>query len=306
MVPRVLLIFVGAILAVSVLYAGSRPAEAKDKVASRGSESPVAWSSGPNSVAMTVKEAKDTLEYWTPKRMANATPMPLPKSSPSPKEIRDQPQPPNSSSPSVEGAEPVLPADHTDKGLQKGAGPKAITLAEHTDGAEWTGPSTRPPATTTGKLFLELGGEPFECSASAVNSAAKNLVFTAGHCLFGTPHEGDHWSTAVWADNVMFAPAADGFRAPYGWWPAQRFLVHDEWVKSGYTGDDVGAALVVPPATLPKSNRLVEMVGANGIRFNEPAQQDAYAFGYPWNHANAQKLYYCHDQSKYGGIVHPR
>jgi V8-like Glu-specific endopeptidase len=295
-----------ALLAVSVLYAGSRPAEAKDKVASRGADSPVAWSSGPNSVAMTVEEAKHTLEYWTPKRMANATPMPPQKSSPSPKTIIDQPLPPNSSSPSVKGATPVLPADHTDKGLQKGAGPKAITPAEHTDAAEWTGPSTRPPATTTGKLFFELGGETWACSASAVDSPGKNLVFTAGHCLFSTPRKGDpDWSNAVWADDVMFAPGYREGSEPYGRWPAQRFAVRDKWAESGNFGYDVGAAVVVPPHTLPGSNSLVEEVGANGIIFNEPAEQDAYFFGYPSNHANGERLYYCHDRSKYGGIFNP-
>jgi len=264
MVPRVLLIFAGAILAVSVLYAGSRAAEAEDKVASRGSESPY-----------------------------------------------------------VKGAAPVPPADHTDKGLQKGAGPKAITPAEHTDAAEWTGPSTQPPATTTGKLYVRFDFDhtpenPSDdkykwCSASVVDSPAKDLVFTAGHCLLDTLQESDPWSDAVWAHIVVFIPAAVGtgsspitVSAPYGRWEPRRIGVHDEWKKSGNNGYDVGAAAVVPTLNLPESNRLVEEVGANGIRFNEPAEQDAYVFGYPSIHANGERLYYCHDQSWWGGIFDPR
>ena len=330
MVFRVCLIVTVAILAVSVLYAGSRPAEAKDKVASRGSESPVAKGSGPNSVAISLKEAKHAIEYWTPKRMANATPMPLQQGSPSPRGILDQALPPNSSSPPVRAAAPVPPSDHTNNRRRQGAGPEVSTPAAAAPAAEtpadlWTGPTTRPPVTTTGKLFATFDynhtpNDPYddthsECTASTVNSPAKNLVFTAGHCVRNTKtnDEGKRiapWSDRVWGYDVKFVPAhphkdATSTQPLYGEWAAQSVVVHEEWEKSGDIGRDV-AAVQVWPSKLTGGELLVDEVGANGIRFNEPAQQDAYAFGYPSNlDPEANTLYYCHDQSKYGGIIYP-
>src|SRR5215217_954075 len=260
MVLRVLLIVAVAILAVSVLYAGNRPAEAKDKVASRGSESPVAGGSDPNSVAISLEEAKHALEYWTPKRMANATPMPLLQGSPSPRGIFDQLLPPNSSSPPVRGAAPVSPSAHTNNGrLRQGAGPEAITPAEHANPAECTGPLTSPPATTTGKInvwfdFQHTPNDPNDddyswCSASTVNSPAKNLVFTAGHCVLTTKRDanGDPlpWSTRGWARKITFVPDYP-YSTLYGEWAAKNVVVHEEWAKSGDHRYDVAAIQVWP------------------------------------------------------------
>ena len=317
MVLRVCLIVAVAILAVSVLYVGSRPADAKDKVASRGSESPVAGGSGPNSVAISLEEAKHALEYWTPKRMANATPVPLLRRWPSPQGIFDQPLPPNSSSPPVRGAAPVSPSDDTKNGRRQGAGSEVITPAADPPAAEtpaefWVGPGTRPPASTTGKLFAtydfkDTPNDPTDdkkssCSASTVNSPAKNLVFTAGHCVLNTPKEGDPWSTRDWAGEITFVPDYPSYL--YGEWAARKVLVHEEWEKSG-DGYDV-AAIEFFPSDLTGGERLVDEVGANGIRFNEPAEQDAYAFGYPINQSNGTNLFYCHDRSKGVGEDNPR
>jgi V8-like Glu-specific endopeptidase len=319
-VHRVLLILAVAILAVSVLYAGSRPVEAKDNVSTPGSESPVvAGSSGPNSAAVTREEAERALKYWTPKRMASATPAPLPQGSPSPEGIFDQPLPPNSSSPPVTGAAPVPPSDHTDNELHQGAGPEAITPAADTPAAEWTGPSTRPPAATTGQVFFLIDpntpNDPTDdfgssCSASTVNSAAKNLVFTAGHCVLNTLEENDPWSDRRWVRNIIFVPAAidiklDTVEAPYGKWAAREVVVHDEWERSRDYGYDV-AAVLLWPSDLTGGELLVDEVGANGIRCNEPAEQDAHVFGYPQNHQEGAVLFYCHEQSVWLGIFDPR
>jgi V8-like Glu-specific endopeptidase len=315
MVLRVCLIVTVAILAVSVLYAGSSPADAKDKVASRGSESPVAGGSGPNTVTFTLEEAKHALEYWTPKRMANATPMPLPQRSLGPRAILDQQLPPNSSSPPVRGAAPVSPSGHTNNGrLRQGAGPEAITPAEHANPAEWTGPLTSPPATTVGKLpgvWVNDPNNPNDdrategCSASTVDTPAKNLVLTAAHCVLYTPKEGDPWSERQWLRNVEFVPGYRDGAQPHGEWAAHTVVVPEEWAESGDLRYDV-AAIQVWPSNLTGGELLVDEVGANGILFNEPAQQDAYVFGYPSNYANGEKLYYCHDRSEWGGFINPR
>ena len=162
------------------------------------------------------------MEYWTPKRMANATPMPLQQGSPSPREISDEPLPPNRSPRPATGAAPVLPSDHAVNGPRRGEGTGVITpLASFAQ--EWTGPSTRPPATTTGKLFFRNLNNPSDptddratqCSASTVNSPAKNTVITAGHCVHGG-------ANGTWHDNFVFVPGYRSTSRPFGnWFPKE-------------------------------------------------------------------------------------
>jgi len=142
--------------------------------------------------------------------------------------------------------------------------------------------------------------EPSWCSASTVNSGAKNLVFTAGHCLLGTGDPTDNdWSHSVSFRDFVYYPDASGPSAPYGEWAAQAAFVPQEWAQSGDGRYDVGAVLLWP-SEFTRGERVVDVVGANGIRFNEPAQQDAYAFGYPQNYDGGESLYYCHARSHWG------
>lgn len=57
--------------------------------------------------------------------------------------------------------------------------------------------------------------------------------------------------------------------------------------------------------------RLVNVVGANGIAFNYPAEQYTYAFGYPGypslsKFAKGERLYYCSGTPTWNGIFDPK
>ena len=52
--------------------------------------------------------------------------------------------------------------------------------------------------------------------------------------------------------------------------------------------------------------RLVNVVGANGIRFYLDEEQDTYAFGYPSNYANGNVMHYCSGRSGWRGYFDPK
>lgn len=314
---RVLVVLAAVIVAVSAIFAGCGPLESKDKARTPGSESPVAGGTGSTST-VTVKEAQRaleywTLEYWSPERMANAHPIPLPEPSLNLRAILGELLLPNGSSVPVTGAAPVPPSEHAEE--------KSACLSrvrQNTPAAEWPSqssecPSTRPPATTVGKLPGVWVNDPNNsnddqrtggCSASTVDTPAKNLVLTAAHCVLNTLNN-DPWSERQWLQYAEFVPGYRNGVHPHGEWAVKRVEVPDQWEKSKDIRYDV-ALVEVYPSDVTEGDRVVDVVGANGIRFNEPAEQDAYNLGYPSNHANGEVLYYCHDRSKWGGVLNPR
>lgn len=149
------------------------------------------------------------------------------------------------------------------------------------------GASTLPPATVNGVLFYTEINNPsnpnddknLRCSASTVNSPAKNLAFTAGSCV----HEGKFGD---WHTNVVFAPGYREGSQPYGTWVAKELWTKSAWTASSDQGENVGAVVFFPNAS---GLHLANVVGANGIAFNYPADQDTYTFGYPSNYAKGER-----------------
>jgi hypothetical protein len=260
-----------------------------DERRSQNVSSSVAKRGSPNSAVtrrVTREEAKRALKYWTQKRMANATPVSSRIDRPGSKGNADQPLPPNSSSRPTKGAAPVLPSDHPDNRSRRSEGTGVITPYQ-AFGREWTGPSTRPSATVNGVLFYRAAGSKTDsrCNASTVNSPAKNLAFTAGSCV----HRG--WR---------------GYRegsAPYGRWVAKEYWALTSWTESSDPGHNVGALVFYPNAS---GQRLVNVVGANEIVFNKPAERYTYTFGYPSNYAKGEVLHYCSGTPTWNGIFDPR
>ncbi|CAO5181374.1 V8-like Glu-specific endopeptidase [Frankia sp. AiPs1] len=123
---------------------------------------------------------------------------------------------------------------------------------------------------TTGRLFTTIDGSDFACSASVVNSAGRNLVVTAGHCLHGG-------AGSQFAGNVAFVPGyADG-TMPYGIWTARRMTVTSGWSQKGDFDVDAGFVTFNPR----NGRRLQDVVGAQNIAFDLPSTVPQYIFGYP-------------------------
>ena len=89
------------------------------------------------------------------------------------------------------------------------------------------------PNRTQGKVFFTLPGGPpdggdYACSATAVRSPGRSLVWTAGHCVFDPGVLG-----AGYATNWEFVPGYSGGRRPFGEWPASRLATTRQWRGTG-------------------------------------------------------------------------
>lgn len=146
-------------------------------------------------------------------------------------------------------------------------------------GATWTGGGDV--VQTTGKVFFSLGSSSYVCSGSAVTSAGRSLVLTAGHCV----HDGNGGDFAT---NWIFYPAWNGRPDPaLGAWTAASLFTTPLWAntENGFD-DDAGFAVVGDGAGGHLEDVLAGRgVTVPGIRFDGPPAQlssETYsAFGYP-------------------------
>ncbi|GIH66665.1 trypsin-like serine peptidase [Microbispora siamensis] len=222
--------------------------------------------------------------YWTPQRMARAVPIGLLNPSVLPPVARAA-LPPFARAALPPAAGLVVAPDQTarrpsgttraGRTRQAAAMPPATT-----SGMRWAagGSVTR----TTGRVFLTLNGVDFSCSASAVRSANRDLVVTAGHCV--KDGAGD------WAENWTFVPGYDEGRQPYGAFPARRMFVAGPWSRSGNDDYDVGMVAVDDL----DGQHLTDLVGGQPIGFDPPRSRRTYGFGFPADPPyDGERLLYC-------------
>jgi hypothetical protein len=178
----------------------------------------------------------------------------------------------------------------------------AVPDAEMTEDGEWDDKARPWPRTqglvsrTVGKLFMQMkrpNGTTYDstCSANIVTSANKSVVVTAGHCLkLWVPFTED-----AQASSVIFVPGFDGSAlrrgqgapaptfadvAPHGIWVATRAYITWGWNRlANWTiGHDLGALAVQKPG---EARPIADVLGAQQIRFGQPRDVYAHAFGYP-------------------------
>jgi V8-like Glu-specific endopeptidase len=146
-------------------------------------------------------------------------------------------------------------------------------------GAAWTGGGAV--TKTAGRVFFTFQGRTASCSGDAVTSANKSTVVTAGHCvkLEGAFHT-----------NWVFVPGYDNGNAPFGTWTARATTATPQWVATEDINYDVGIGVV----NQLNGQSLTDVVGAQGIAFNQARGQNMYAFGYPAAAPyDGTKLIYC-------------
>jgi hypothetical protein len=199
-----------------------------------------------------------------------------------PSTVRQLKTTPAGPGPRVGTPDRVGPQQLTPKGQAgaTGAGPGFGSPA-----APWYGSVTSPPAITSGRIFFTgADGGSYSCSGSTVNSAGKNLVFTAGHCVHGGKGGG-------WASNWVFVPRYNNGNAPYGTWSAQQLWSWTKWTQDGDRRYDFGVAVM---RTDSVGRHIVNVVGGQGIEWNYPLAQYVYQFGYPSRAPfNGSTLQYC-------------
>ncbi|MBT2515498.1 serine protease [Arthrobacter sp. ISL-30] len=125
------------------------------------------------------------------------------------------------------------------------------------------------PVPHIGKVFFTLAGTNYVCSGNSVTSSNRSTVSTAGHCLNEGP--------GAFASNFIFVPAYLNGSAPYGKWTAKALYAPTQWSTSGSMQYDTGFAVM---GTL-NGQRLADVVGASGVKFNAQSGLSYTAFGYP-------------------------
>lgn len=199
--------------------------------------------------ADTAAEARAVSAVWTPEAMREAVPLdlllPAADARKLTRDVRTGPS---------QVVSPTVPSGG------------ATTMAFPSGGAPWTGGGAV--VRTAGRVFFTYQGRQASCSGNAVTSANKSVVMTAGHCvkLDGAFHT-----------NWAFVPAYDNGNAPYGTWTARTLRATPQWVASEDINHDVGAAVV----NQLNGQSLTDVVGAQGIAFNQARGQNMYAFGWP-------------------------
>jgi len=191
--------------------------------------------------ADTPAKARAVAAKWTPEAMRSAVPLDLPT------------------------VDPAKLSDDARKGLPRTV-PGVQPAAFPSGGAPWTGGGKV--VSTAGRVFFTYQGRQASCSGNAVNSGNKSVVITAGHCvkLDGAFHT-----------NWVFVPGYNNGNAPYGTWTARATMATPQWVASEDINYDVGAAVV----NQLNGQSLTDVVGGQGIAFNQARGQAMYAFGWP-------------------------
>ncbi|WP_158888794.1 trypsin-like serine peptidase [Amycolatopsis anabasis] len=163
--------------------------------------------------------------------------------------------------------------------VAKGLPSVVLPMAFPNAGGAWTGGGKV--VSTAGRVFFTFGGRKASCSGDAVTSGNKSVVVTAGHCV---KYQGS------WHTDWVFVPAYDNGNAPYGQWAARKTLTTPQWEASEDMNYDVGIGVV----NQLDGKSLTDVVGSQGIGFNQARNQNMYAFGYPAAAPyDGSKLIYC-------------
>ncbi|HEY9522378.1 MAG TPA: hypothetical protein VIR33_04000 [Thermopolyspora sp.] len=93
-------------------------------------------------------------------------------------------------------------------------------------------------------------------------------MITAGHCVKtgGSFHA-----------NWVFIPGFDSGNRPFGTWVATNLYTTQQWSATEDINFDMAAAVVAPL----NGRNLVDVVGGQGIAFNQARNRQMYSFGYP-------------------------
>ncbi|MEQ3552867.1 trypsin-like peptidase domain-containing protein [Pseudonocardia nematodicida] len=122
---------------------------------------------------------------------------------------------------------------------------------------------------------LVVDGGRHRCSATVIASDSRRLLATAAHCV---------WLEGDWrVDGAFFIPGFAAGEEPYGRWSVDTAYVSPAWQDANSPISDVAANLDYAfVSLLPRDGVLPEQVlGAQGIRFTDPAAGEAAALGYP-------------------------
>lgn len=156
------------------------------------------------------------------------------------------------------------------RGLAPASASRARPSAAKLAGAQPLTGELEKPLSAHGRIFFQKTGSDalYSCSGTVVRSRKRNLIFTAGHCVYDL-------GVADFNQRITFVPAYREGQAPLGQFPAILRLATSGWISGAGTGHDVGAITV--------AETLQDRLGGRPVDFDFQARQGSRLsiFGYP-------------------------
>ncbi|MGI5161359.1 trypsin-like serine peptidase [Microbispora sp. CA-102843] len=129
---------------------------------------------------------------------------------------------------------------------------------------------------STGKVFfLDIDGNPRWCNATAMLSQYKNVVATAGHCVYEPTSQTYH---SYW----VFIPCYYEGKAPFGIFVGKHAYAHRDFSVRRDSGRDYSFVTVNNgvDSNLSDVGRLGDKVGGQGLAYNQKVGVNVRVFGY--------------------------
>jgi V8-like Glu-specific endopeptidase len=247
-----------------------------------------AQSNGPIGIAND--DAQKSASYWTPERLRDAKPYPLPGAADTRATSADLSAAPARSASSPSGrptytGAPLNVQLHAPLARADTANQQAAPQAAGTAGLRFTTERVVPmaslrntyPWVAVGKLFFTgaLGGN-FVCSASVIN---RRVLATAGHCVYDSAVNRFH-------SNFLFVPGYDNGASPFGSFTWSYAATTGSWAAG--TGGvpnaaDFGVIVAADKVVGGVPRRIGELTGFLGWKTLALLGNNVSANGYPVN-----------------------
>ena len=192
----------------------------------------------------------------------------------------------------------------------------STSLATAQNGA-WPGAYYQNPNRQAGKLYFDKirgpGVEWGNCSATAVTSENKSTIVTAGHCVYNPDpdNNGVVNGNGYFYEDFRFCPGFEN-GCKLGMWYYRNVATTNSWAYGVGTArrydyrDDVALIMMKPNS----AGYLVNVVGGQGMTFNNATGLTRQALGYPasdyrWPQYsyNGQDLMYCGARDTYDASI---
>jgi V8-like Glu-specific endopeptidase len=217
-----------------------------------------------HSIATSAAQVKRIKQYWTPRRMRQATPV---DDTVSRGEVAH--------TASAATPRPASRATAIPPTLGRAPSPSNAKVPK----ANLISDPTVYPYRTQGKVFFRWKGGAYVCSATVVNTPSLRVIFSAGHCAV---------DEGTWSKNFAFVPGYHNGYRPYGTYVATKLYSINGWIDNENFSYDMSAAV------LGGTKKVGAVVGSRGITFNAARQQSFVSFGYPAGFPfSGERLYNC-------------
>lgn len=130
----------------------------------------------------------------------------------------------------------------------------------------------KPPYSSHGKLIIRLGRQNASCSATVINTPNESTIVSAAHCV-----RSGYGRSGSWAKRIVFVPAYDRGRRPFGSFIAARVWVPREFWRYENPNFDVSVIKLKPN----ERGKVAKVVGARGWATDISRDHRYTVFGYP-------------------------